>query len=173
VFFSDDIGGLKQVAHSLAQWIKKVDVSSTSHFIRPKEVIAIESVTISAASEARARTEFLSLLSGETAGDLMQRLSSIDVIALFPGGSISVDARFRALKELLMGRSDEVREARYNSRHLFSLTHFTALLESTCELFTKATSQPFDCIQASRSQRRRSRPRWSRLQLPTVCKGPR
>lgn len=81
----------------------------------------------------------------------MQSFSSVDIVALFPGGAISVDARFRALKELLMDRSDEIREARYTSRHLFPVTHFTALLESVCEHFATNTSQPFDCIRASRS----------------------
>lgn len=51
VFFSDnisdDISGLKQVAYSLAQWIKQADVSPTSYFIRPNVVIAIESGTLS------------------------------------------------------------------------------------------------------------------------------
>jgi hypothetical protein len=94
----------------------------------------------------------LSLLSEETATDPMDSFSSVDIVALFPCGTISPDARFRALKELLMDRSDEIREARYRSRQLFSVTHFTALLESACEHFATNSSQPFDYIRASRSQ---------------------
>ncbi|KAJ0100665.1 hypothetical protein J7T55_002025 [Diaporthe amygdali] len=133
VFFSDDIGGLRQVACALAQWLEGSHASMPSNNIRPKVVIAIELTTVSVASEKKARADFISLLREETARDPMQIFSSIDILGLFPSGSISVDARYRALKELLMQSSDEIRAA------------------SACGHFATVVAQPFDCIQASRS----------------------
>jgi hypothetical protein len=119
MFFSNNIGGLRQVAYSLAQWLENSYILIPFHKIYPKVVIAIKLTTVSVASKIRARTVFLSLLGKETIRDLIQRLSLINVVVLFPGGSISVNACFRALKELLMGRLNEVCKARHNSRHLF------------------------------------------------------
>lgn len=136
----------------MARWLESSLSLTLANGICPKIVIAIEMTTVSAASERRARIAFLSLLSEETANDPMQTFSSVDIIALFLSGSISAGAHFLLLKQLLMDRLHEIRDMRYRSRHLFSVTHFTALLESACKHFATNSSQAFDYIAATQSQ---------------------
>jgi hypothetical protein len=79
---------------------------------------------------------------------LFEQFSAIEIIALFPAGALSVDARHRLLKERLMDGSDQVRKGREDTRFLFSMTHFTAFFRSACENFSEERS--FDFINASR-----------------------
>lgn len=146
-FFSDDIGGFRQVARCLAEWLEQGCVSR----IHPRVVIVTEKVPVGSTSEKEARKAFLWMLEEETARDPLQQMTSIDVIALFPSGSVSVDARLRPLKELLLKRSDQVRQIRAESRYLFSTAHLAAFLDSACEHFTAACRDPFDFVSASRA----------------------
>jgi hypothetical protein len=84
-------------------------------------------------NEKEARKAFLWLPSEETKRDLFEQVSVIDIIALFPAGALFVNARHRLLKECIMNGSDRVRQNREQSRSLFSVTRFAALLASACE----------------------------------------
>lgn len=149
-FFCDDLGGLKQVARYLAAWLEQGDSSTLPRSTHPRVVIVTEKILPGAESEKEARTALLWLLREETTKDLSERVSAIDVIALFPNGTISVEARHRLLKERLMDGSDLVRKNQEDVRSLFSITHFVAFLRSACEHFSNSVDRPFDFIQASR-----------------------
>ncbi|KAF1948543.1 patatin-like phospholipase-like protein [Byssothecium circinans] len=125
-FFSDDLGGFKQVARHLAAWLDQGNASTLPRSTHPRVVVVTEKVPPGAESEKEARKALLWLLREETTKDLSEQISAIDVIALFPNGTISVDARHRLLKERLMSGSDQVRKNRENERLLFSTTHFVA-----------------------------------------------
>lgn len=150
-FFCDDIGGLDRVARYLAAWPEHGHASALPASPRPKVVVVIENISLGAESEEAARTTLLRLIREETTRDLFCQISAIDVIALFPRGSISVEARLRPLKERLMASSDQIRTDRHHAQSLFSATHFAALLESACEHFSEALGKPFNFISASRA----------------------
>ncbi|KAH7111317.1 phospholipase [Dendryphion nanum] len=149
-FFCDDLGGLKQVAYHLAAWLEHGDLSTLPTSTHPRVVVVTEKIPLGAESEIEARTTLLWLLREETTKDLSEQFSAIDVIALFPNGTISVEARHRLLKERLMSSSDQVRQHREDKRSLFSTTHFVAFLKSAYDHFSNCVDKPFDFIQASR-----------------------
>ena len=149
-FFSDDLGGLEQVARHLAAWLEQGNISTFPRSTNPRVVIVTEKIPVGAESEKQARRAFLRMLRNETAKDLSEQVSAIDVIALFPNGTISVEARHRPLKERLMDGFDQVQANRGDERSLFSTTHFVAYFKSACAGFTNSVNMPFDFIRASR-----------------------
>jgi hypothetical protein len=149
-FFSDDLGGFKQVAHHLATWLELGQESTIPRSTRPRVVIVTEKIPSGVENEKEARKAFLWLLSEETKRDLFEQVSAIEIIALFPAGALSVNARHRLLKERIMSGSDQVRQSREQFRSLFSVTHLTAFLAGACEHFSRAANEPFDFIKASR-----------------------
>jgi hypothetical protein len=149
-FFSDDLGGFKQVARHLAAWLEQCQTSTIPRSTRPRVVIVTEKIPPGAENEKEARKAFLWLLSEETTRDLFEQISAIDIIALFPAGSLSVDARHRLLKERIMSGSDQVRKTREDVRLLFSLAHYFALLKSAYEHFSQTAEEPYNFIKASR-----------------------
>ncbi|KAE9969413.1 hypothetical protein EG328_006861 [Venturia inaequalis] len=149
-FFSDDLGGFKQVARHLATWLEQVHEPTIPRSTRPRVVIVTEKIPSGLENEKEARKAFLWLLSEETKRDLFEQVLAIEIIALFPAGALSVNARHRLLKERIMSGSDQVRKHREQSRCLFSVTHFAAFLASACEHFSRVIHEPFDFIQASR-----------------------
>ncbi|PSN58648.1 hypothetical protein BS50DRAFT_510039, partial [Corynespora cassiicola Philippines] len=151
-FFATDVGGLEQVAHQLATWLRASPLSSISKSTLPSIVIAIDSITIQIEDEDedKVRRAFLCMLPEEMTRRLLARVSAIDIIPLFPDGTMSTDARYRRLKERLMERSDQVRRNRQNTQILFSATHLAALLRHASAHFAECTNRPFDVIKASR-----------------------
>jgi hypothetical protein len=148
-FFCDDLGGFKQVASQLATWLEHGNLTGLA--IRPRVVLVTANIPVGVKSEKKARAEFLTMLRRETSNDLFDLVSAIDVIALFPSGSISVDARHRLLKERLLDSLDRSQKTRRDARMLFSATHFASLLESAYEHFASCRQTPFNFIKASRA----------------------
>ena len=149
-FFADDLGGFKQVARHLAAWLEQCHPSTLPRSTRPRVAIVTEKIPPGAETEKEARKAFLWLLSEETKRDLFDQISAIDIIALFPAGLISVDARHRLLKERIMSGSDQVRKNREDTRWLFSMVHLAAFLKNACEHFVQTAEEPFNFIKASR-----------------------
>jgi len=148
-FFCDDLGGLQQVARHLAAWLEHEHTSTRPASTRSRVVVVTEKIPLGAESEKQARTALLCLLQEETTRDLFEQVSAIDVIALFPNGSLSVDARYRPLKERLRVDLDQVRKNREDARSLFTMVHFAAFLSSAFDHFSNIEG-PFDFIKASR-----------------------
>jgi hypothetical protein len=90
------------------------------------------------------------MLGEETTRDPFEQFSEISVVAIFPADTISVEARFRPLKERLMEASHRIRTNREDSRLLFSTTHFNALFGYACRHFAETIDQPFNFIEAAR-----------------------
>ena len=147
-FFCADLGSFRQIARHIATWLEKGHSSTLPKSTYPRVVIATENISPGAESEAK--KAFLWLLREETTKDLSELISAIDIVALFPNGTMSVDARHRRLKERLMDSSDQVRKSREDARTLFSATHFAAFLKYACGHFSETVDEPIDLIRASR-----------------------
>ncbi|EXK83413.1 hypothetical protein FOQG_12275 [Fusarium oxysporum f. sp. raphani 54005] len=150
-FFCEDLGGFKRVSRHLAAWLEHDCPSTLPEGTRPRVVVVTEKSSVGAESEREARTDLLTLIGKLTARNILEHISSIEVIALFPDGSLSIEARYRPLKERLINSSDLAREQRREKQLLFSATHLTALLERACEHFCDTLGEPFDFIKASRA----------------------
>ena len=97
------------------------------------------------------RKAFLWILSEETTKDPFEQFADINVVSLFPAGTMSAKARHRHLKERLMSASDQVRTMRDEMRYLFSATHFGALFRYACTHFAETIERPFRPIKASKT----------------------
>lgn len=151
-FFSADLGGFRQIARHIATWLEIGQSSNLPKSTHPRVVIVTEKIPLGVESEREARKAFLWLLREETTKDLSEKISAIDIVALFPSNKISVEARHRRLKECLMNSSDQVRKNKEDTKTLFSATHFTAFSKYACDHFSKTSTEPFDFIKASRIQ---------------------
>jgi hypothetical protein len=149
-FFSDDLGGFRQIAQRLALWLEKGPMPTLPKTALPSIVIVTSKFVPGVEAEDEAKRAFLWMLREETTKDPDQYISAIDVVALFPNGAVSAEARYRRVKERLMERSDQVRKQREDSRLLFSATHFSAFLKSASAHFADSPITPFDLIKASR-----------------------
>ncbi|KAF1965189.1 FabD/lysophospholipase-like protein [Bimuria novae-zelandiae CBS 107.79] len=151
-FFAADIGGFRQIARHLATWLERGHSSTLPESTLPSVVIVTDKITPRAEIEEEARKAFLWMLREETAKDLIKQILAIDIVALFPTGTMSIDARYRRVKERLMERSDQARNSREGTRTLFSVTHFAALFKYASGHFPDSLHKPFDFIRASRAQ---------------------
>ncbi|KAF1974496.1 FabD/lysophospholipase-like protein, partial [Bimuria novae-zelandiae CBS 107.79] len=118
----------------------------------PSVVIVTDKITPRAEIEEEARKAFLWMLREETKKDLSKQISAIDIVALFPTGTMSIDARYRRVKERLMERSDQARKSREGTRTLFSATHFAAPITYASGHFPDSLYRLIDFIRASRAQ---------------------
>jgi hypothetical protein len=100
--------------------------------------------------ESEAKEAFLWLLGEEITKDLSKLILAINIVALFLNSIISIDARYRRLKERLIDSLDQVRKSREDGRTLFSATHFAAFLKYAYRHFSETVDKPFDFIRASR-----------------------
>jgi hypothetical protein len=150
-FFSADLGGFRQIAIHIAAWLEKGSSSTLPKCIYPKVIIASDKIPLGTRSESEARKAFLWMLSEETTKDPFEQVSAIDIVAVFPAGTMSTKARYRLLKERLMEASDQIRGNREKTRYLFSATHFSALTKYACAHLAKTVEQPFNFIKASRT----------------------
>lgn len=149
-FFCEDLSGLKQVARCLAGWLKDGSTSPLPKIIYPQILIVTEAIPVGPESELQFKASFLQLLAQETEKSWVDRISSVDVVAIFPRKVMSDAARYRALKERLMGSSNAIRKEREKLQSLFSVLHFASLFDIASEQFA-ASAESFDYIQASRT----------------------
>lgn len=113
-------------------------------------IIISDKIPSGTTREDEAKRAFLWMLSEETTKDPLEQFSDVNVVAVSPAGTMSVEARHRYLKERLMDASDHIRMMRDETRHLFSATHFSALFEYACTHLAKTIEQPFSFVKASR-----------------------
>ena len=151
-FFSADFDGFGPIVRHLASWLDGGKPSIMPKTTYPRVIIVTESQTTGVTDEDEAKIRFLSILKDETTKDFSTRFSALDVLCIFPSGTISNAARFRPLKESLMKASDHVRTSRATSRTLFSARHFAAFVRLACDHFATTSKEPFDFVTTSRSK---------------------
>jgi hypothetical protein len=149
-FFSADLGGFRQIARHLAMWLERGHSSTLPKSTLPSVVIVTDTFSATAEIEEEARKEFLGMLKEATTKDLSEHISAIDIVALSPNGAVSVEARYRRVRERLMEKSDQVRKKREDRRTLFSATHFAAFFRYASGHFSESVNRPFDFVKASR-----------------------
>ena len=148
--FSDDLGGFRQIAQRLAFWLDQNRSSTPPKTALPSVVVVTSRFPPKAGAEDQARRALLCMLEEETTVDPYQQLAAIDVVAVFPKGAMSAEARWRRLRERLMERSDQVRKDREARCALYSATHLAAFLQGAGAHFARAPDVPFDFLQAAR-----------------------
>ena len=169
-FFSADFDGFGPIVRHLASWLDGGKPSIMPKTTYSRVIIVTESQTIGVADEDEAKIRFLSMLKDETTKDFSTRFSALDVLCIFPSGSISNAARFRPLKESLMKASDHVRTSRTTSRTLFSARHFAAFFRLACDHFATTSKEPFDFVRTSRSKTPVSQHSEKSWRRPLTCK---
>lgn len=150
--FATDLGGFRQVSRCIASWLETDNLQHLPVHACPKVVIVTDVSSSSPEYEKNAKTTFLWFLEQETDKDVSSFLSSIEVVAIAPEGTVSPLSRYRRLKERLLDGCDQVRRCRAEASMLFSATHLAALLHSACEHFCQGGATPFNFIKASRIQ---------------------
>jgi hypothetical protein len=149
-FFSADLGGFEQIAHHLALWLERGHSSTLPKSTLPSVIIVTDKIIPTTEIEEEARKAFLCMLKEKTTKDLSQQISAIDIVALFPNGIVSVEARYRRVRERLMEKSDQIRKNRADTRTLFSATHFAAFFRYASGHFSESVDRSFNFIMASR-----------------------
>lgn len=148
--FSSDIGGFRQVARLIAQWLD-AGLSSTEPMpVPPRILIVSDKIGHGSIHESEARKALLWILREETEKDPFEQVSAIDVVALLPSKMTSSAARHRNLKARIAAAVDQVRRKRSDLRVLFSAQHFAAFMSLACDHFSSSTQRPFNFIEASR-----------------------
>jgi hypothetical protein len=150
-FFSNDLGGFKQIAQRLARWLEQGRSSTLPVGTLPSVVIVTSGFVPIPAVEEEARKAFLRILADETSEDPFQQLSTIDVVAVRSKGATSAKVRFRRLKEHLKQRSVQIQKRREDSRVSFSATHVAAFFQRASIHFAESVNTPFDFVRASRT----------------------
>ena len=148
--FSNDLGGFRQIAQRLALWLDQNRSSAPPKTALPSVVVVTSRFPPRTGAEEQARRALLCMLEEETAVDPFQQLAAIDVVAVFPKGAMSPEARWRRLRERLMDRSDRVRKKRKDRCALYSATHLAAFLQGACAHYARTPDVPFDFLQAAR-----------------------
>ena len=149
-FFSTDLGGFSQVARHLARWLERGYSLVLPETALPSVVLVTNEFTLRADIETEARTTLLSMLSKETTKDPFSMILAINVIGLFLSNIISIQARYRRVKERLIERLDKVRQFKKDTQMLFSVAYFAAFIKYVSGNLLDLVAKLFDFVRASR-----------------------
>jgi hypothetical protein len=144
--FSKDLGGLEKTARYLATWLQRGHSSTLPKSTRPNVIIVAESIT------PDATCAFIRMLQEQHGNAILEQFSTIEVIVLSSGKMLSNQSRYRALKECILKRSDDLHISRMATGTMFSVAHMVALLQSARKHFLQSMNAPFDVVQSSRTQ---------------------
>lgn len=150
-FFADDVGQFSPIVQCLALWLDLGQPSTLPKSTRPKVLIVTErGENVPGDDESDLRV-FKRMLSEETTMDVSEQFSEIRLLGLAARKKdLSNKARHRELFEHLLNSSDQVREARINTRTLFSAHHFAAFFHYALNHLATTSVEPFNFITTSR-----------------------
>ncbi|KAF1351458.1 FabD/lysophospholipase-like protein [Lizonia empirigonia] len=140
--FAPDRDGLQSVATRIVSW----SAAERHALWHPRVVV------VCAAAETRSPAEVRAELI-----ECTKSLSPCIDLAIFSHISLYVDRRDQTLKDHIRIETDLVRNARIQTRSLFSAAHLDRLFRHACDHFVSTENQPFDPIAASRLHRPVSR----------------
>lgn len=146
--FADDFNGLDDVASFLVRWVKMGDPSTSPIVIRPRVLIVAReekaaTYNVLEMEELRHRLDAESLVARE-------EVFSLILIMHLAGDHISLRARHRRLKELLMTELEKARNERIQQRFHFSALHFGAFFRQSIRHVTRTITEPFDFVASAR-----------------------
>jgi hypothetical protein len=150
-FFSDDLGGFKQIARRVAVWLEQGKSSTLPAGTLPSMVIITSSFSPRVTTEQEARESFIGMLREETLEDPFLQLSAINIFALQRKGAISTRTRFKHLKQHLMKRLEWTQKNKQDFQLSFSATHVAAFFKLAITHFAEFANTPFDFVRASRT----------------------
>ncbi|KAI9656458.1 MAG: hypothetical protein M1821_004664 [Bathelium mastoideum] len=148
--FAEDLGGIEEVAYCIAEWMRRPSASSTTAGTTPQVLVVTENSGDAAEEEKKSKTLLLQGMGENGSIRFYQRFSGLSVVNLARADHISLEARYRRLKEHLMSKSDEVRSRRQLSSTLLSALHFRALFRHARNDFTTGHEARFDFVTAAR-----------------------
>lgn len=151
-FFASDMGGFRIVARHLARWLNSNPMPLLPVFVKPRVVVVTDKIPPTKLREAEARKALLWLLREETAENLFNLISAIDVVAISPPRVLGASDPSHRLKASLLRWANSVQQSRVKARTSYSLTHFAAFFEAACQHFAESSTGPFDFVKASRMQ---------------------
>lgn len=149
-FFADDVGSFGPIVKRLASWLDLGQPSTLPRSTRAKILIVTERAEDVPGDDESDLKVFNRILRDETTMDVSEQFSEIRILGLSRKKSLSNKARHRELFETLLNFSDQVREARINTRTLFSARHFAAFFGCALNHMEVTSVEPFDFITASR-----------------------
>ncbi len=150
-FFADDVGKFRPIVQRLALWLDLGQPSTLPKSTRPKVLIVTERAEDVPGDDESDLRVFRQMLSEETTMDVSEQFSGIRILGLAARKkNLSNKARHRQLFEQLLNFSDQVREARVNTRTLFSAHHFAAFFHYALNHIAETSVEPFNFITTSR-----------------------
>jgi hypothetical protein len=150
-FFADDVGKFRPIVQRLALWLDLGQPSTLPRSTRPKVLIVTERGVGDPGDDESDLRDFTRMLSEETTMDITEQFSGIRVLGLATRNkNLSNKSRHRELFEQLLNYSDQVREARANSRTLFSAHYFSAFFRCALDHLAATSREPLNFIAASR-----------------------
>ncbi|KIW86673.1 uncharacterized protein Z519_12728 [Cladophialophora bantiana CBS 173.52] len=149
-FFASDLGGFPTIARHLAGWLRSKTVSTAPPLTKPTVMIVTDKMPTTAQREQEAKKAFLWLLKEQSADNLFDLISDLDVVAIHPPRTFGPSPNWNRLKGRLLRASNRARKHRVESHTLYSMTHLVAFIEAACKHFSESATEPFNFIQASR-----------------------
>ena len=150
-FFAEDIGNFKPIVQRLALWLDLGQPSTLPTSTHPRILIVVERGDDDPGDDQSELQMFKRMLSEETTMDASVQFCDIRLLSLATRkGHLSNKARHRELFEQLLNLSDQVREARANTRTLFSARHFGAFFRHALNHNAATSVEPFNFIATSR-----------------------
>jgi hypothetical protein len=149
-FFADDVGKFKPIVYRLARWLDLGQPSTLPKSTRPKVLIVTEREGDALGDDESDLKTFKQMLSDETTMDVSEQFSDIRLLSLPSRKNLSNKSRHRELFEQLLNFSDQAREARFNTRTLFSAHHFAAFFQYALDHVSSTSVNPFNFITTSR-----------------------
>jgi hypothetical protein len=150
-FFSDDLGGFKQIARRVAVWLEQGKSPTLPAGTLPSMVIITSIFAPRATTEQETRKSFIEMLREETLEDPFLQLSSINILAVQRKGAASTRARFKRVKQHLMKRLEWTQKNKQDFHVSFSATHVAAFFKLAINHFAESANTPFDFVRASRT----------------------
>lgn len=86
-------------------WLERSNASTLPPSTSPSIVIVTDKIPTGANSKKEAKATFLEFFSKEAIKSLYEQVSAIDIITIYPSGSISVNSHYRRLKKHLIYHS--------------------------------------------------------------------
>jgi len=150
-FFADDVRKFRLIVQRLALWLDLGQPSTLPKSTCPKVLIVTERrEDVSANNESDLRV-FKQMLSEETTMDVLEQFSDIRLLSLAAcKTNLSNKARYQELFEQLLNFSDQVQEAKVNTRTLFSAYYFAAFFHYALNHIAATSVEPFNFIATSR-----------------------
>lgn len=149
--FADDVGGLEGVTSYLKEWASIGAALRGSKQVRPRVLIVTEEDIVSPTLEVLEIEDMKFNLRHPHISNIHESFSVISKLRL-AGNHLSLQARYRELREVLLRQAREMRQVRIDNRVLYSAIHLSSLFHRAVQHAASTLRYPFNPILESRKQ---------------------